>query len=280
MRTLGSGAHAEYHVIGLDCAHDAAIVAAAVRAVPGVDSVEASVASGKLTMVAADAAVFAAAEQAAAGAGFPLQSAVATPVISAAYRRALWVVVVLNLGYGIIEAAAGLISDSQALQADALDFVGDGAISFMGLLALRWSARRRATVALAQGLFLGALGLGVVGTTIYRVVLQQQPEAELMGVFGAVALAVNLAAAAALIPHRSGDASARAIWLFSRNDALGNLAIVIAAGLVAWTASPWPDLLVAFVIAALFLQSAQSIVRDAWKEIRSGALGRRRADAR
>lgn len=280
MRTLGSGAHAEYHVIGLDCAHDAAIVAAAVRAVPGVDSVEASVASGKLTMVAANAAVFAAAEQAAAGAGFPLQSAVATPVISAAYRRALWVVVVLNLGYGIIEAAAGLISDSQALQADALDFVGDGAISFMGLLALRWSARRRATVALAQGLFLGALGLGVVGTTIYRVVLQQQPEAELMGVFGAVALAVNLAAAAALIPHRSGDASARAIWLFSRNDALGNLAIVIAAGLVAWTASPWPDLLVAFVIAALFLQSAQSIVRDASKEMRSGALGRRRADAR
>ncbi len=280
MSTLGSGAHAEYHVIGLDCAHDAAIVAAAVRAVPGVDSVEASVASGKLTMVAADAAVFAAAEQAAAGAGFPLQSAVATPVISAAYHRALWVVVVLNLGYGIIEAAAGLISDSQALQADALDFVGDGAISFMGLLALRWSARRRATVALAQGLFLGALGLGVVGTTIYRVVLQQQPEAELMGVFGAVALAVNLAAAAALIPHRSGDANARAIWLFSRNDALGNLTIVIAAGLVAWTASPWPDLLVAFVIAALFLQSAQSIVRDAWKEIRSGAPGRRRADAR
>jgi len=98
-------------------------------------------------------------------------------------------------------------------------------------------------------------------------VLQQQPEAELMGVFGAVALAVNLAAAAALIPHRSGDASARAIWLFSRNDALANLAVVIAAGLVAWSGTPWPDLVVAVMIAALFLQSSWSIIRDARADI-------------
>lgn len=84
---------------------------------------------------------------------------------------------------------------------------------------------------------------------------------------GALALFVNIAAAAVLIPHRTGDANSRAIWLFSRNDALGNLAVVLAAGLVAWTASPWPDLVVAFAIAALFLQSSWSIVRDARREL-------------
>ncbi len=175
---------------------------------------------------------------------------------------------VLNVEYGIVEAVGGFLSDSQALKADALDFLGDGVISFVGLLALAWPLHRRARVALAQGLFLGALGVGVVGSTIHRVLVQQQPEAEMMGILGAVALAVNVAAAAlVLIPHRTGDATARAIWLFSRNDALGNLAVLVAASLVAWTASPWPDLVVAFVIAALFLQSAWSIVRDARREL-------------
>ena len=88
-----------------------------------------------------------------------------------------------------------------------------------------------------------------------------------MGIFGTVALVINVAAAAVLIPYRAGDANARAIWLFSRNDALGNIAVIVAAGLVAWTASPWPDLVVALVIAALFLQSAWSIVRDARREM-------------
>ena len=204
-----------------------------------------------------------------AAAGYPLQSTATPPKVDPAYRRALWIVVLLNAGYGIVEAVAGFVSNSQALKGDALDFVGDGLISFVGLLALAWPLRRRARVALAQGLFLGALGSGVIATTIYRVVVQQQPEAVMMGSFGAIALVVNLAAAAALIPHRTGDANARAIWLFSRNDALGNLAVVITAVLVAWTASPWPDLVVAFVIAALFLQSAWSIVRDARRELAS-----------
>ena len=100
--------------------------------------------------------------------------------------------------------------------------------------------------------------------------MQQQPEARSWAFFGAVALALNVAAAVRFIPHRTGDAGARAIWLFSRNDALGNLAVVVAAGLVAWTASPWPDLVIAFVIATLFLQSARSILRDAQRELTSG----------
>jgi cation diffusion facilitator family transporter len=188
--------------------------------------------------------------------------------ITPAYRRALWIVVGLNVGYGLVEMVGGFISGSQALKADALDFLGDGLISFLGLLAIGWSLAWRARSALIQGLFLAVLGLGVLATTGYRVLVLNQPEAELMGLFAIVALVVNVAAAAVLIPHREGDANVRAVWLFSRNDAIGNLAVVVAAGLVWWTGTAWPDLVVAFVIAGLFLQSAWSIIRDAQGDLR------------
>jgi cation diffusion facilitator family transporter len=189
--------------------------------------------------------------------------------ITPAYRRALWIVVGLNVGYGLVEMVGGFISGSQALKADALDFLGDGLISFLGLLAIGWSLAWRARSALIQGLFLAVLGVGVLATTGYRVLVLNQPEAELMGLFGAVALVVNVASAAVLMPHRVGDANVRAVWLFSRNDAIGNLAVVVAAGLVWWTETAWPDLAVAFVIAGLFLQSAWSIIRDARADLRA-----------
>jgi cation diffusion facilitator family transporter len=180
--------------------------------------------------------------------------------------------VLLNVGYGLIEMVGGFLSGSQALKADALDFLGDGLITVLGLLAIGWSLVWRARSALIQGLFLGALGLGVLVTTAYRVLVLNQPEAELMGLFGIVALGVNVAAAAVLIPHRTGDANVRAVWLFSRNDAIGNAAVVVAAGLVWWTATPWPDLAVAAVIAGLFLQSSWSIIRDARSDLRQAAI--------
>lgn len=189
--------------------------------------------------------------------------------ITPAYHRALWIVVGLNVGYGLVEMVGGFVSGSQALKADALDFLGDGLISFLGLLAIGWSLAWRARSALFQGLFLAALGVGVLATTGYRVLVLNQPEAGLMGLFAVVALAVNVASAAVLIPHREGDANVRAVWLFSRNDAIGNLAVVVAAGLVWWTGTAWPDLAVAVVIAGLFLQSAWSIIRDARADLRA-----------
>lgn len=185
-----------------------------------------------------------------------------------AYRRALWTVVVLNVGYGLAEIVAGFVSGSQALKADALDFLGDGTITLVGLLAIGWSLVWRARAALLQGVFLGLLGLGVLGTSAYRVFVLHQPEADIMGLFGAIALAVNVASAWVLLPHRTGDANVRAVWLFSRNDAIGNVAVIVAAGLVAWTATPWPDLVVAVIIAALFLQSSWAIIKDARRDLR------------
>jgi Co/Zn/Cd efflux system component len=192
-----------------------------------------------------------------------------------AYRRALWIVVVLNVGFGLCELAGGFLAGSQALKADSLDFIGDGSITFVGLLALAWTQPARARVALVQGLFLAALGLGVLGTAAWRAVNAVAPEAELMGGIGVAALAVNVAAAMVLARFREGgDASARAIWLFSRNDALANVAVIAAAVLVGWTESAWPDLLVAVVIALLFLHSSTEIIGGARRELREQRAGR------
>ena len=185
-----------------------------------------------------------------------------------AYRRALWLVASMNLGFGLAEIVGGFIADSQALKADALDFIGDGSITFVALLALGWSAHGRAKVALTQGLFLAALGLGVIGMAAWRALNAQPPEAELMGGIGVVALVINVSAALILSRFREGDANVRAVWLFSRNDALANVAVIVAAVLVAWTNSAWPDLVVAACIAVLFLQSSTEIVRDARRQLR------------
>lgn len=266
-----------YRVTGMDCADDAAEIERAARALPGVEQVRVSTATQIMTLHVAAAESLPQVERAVRGVGYRLDrlresgSEVVDDEdlpedlshITPGYKQALWIVVMLNAGYGVVQMVAGILAGSQSLKADALDLLGDGLITFLGLAAIGWSLVWRARAALVQGVFLGVLGVGVLANTVYRVLVLNQPEAEMMGVFGAIALVVNVAAAAVLLPHRTGDASVRAVWHFSRNDAIGNLAVVVAAGLVAWTGTPWPDLVVAVVIAGLFLQSSWAIVRDA-----------------
>ena len=188
--------------------------------------------------------------------------------VDPAYRRVLWIVVILNIGFGVIELVGGFLANSQALKADSLDFLGDGSITFVGLLALSWAASTRARVALTQGIFLGALGLWVIAMAIWRALNAIPPEAGLMGGIGVAALLVNVTAALLLARFRDrGDAQARAIWLFSRNDAINNVAVIVAALLVYWLNSAWPDLIVAGFIAVVFLHSAWEIVRHAIGEL-------------
>ena len=188
--------------------------------------------------------------------------------ITPAYRKALWMVVLLNIGYGIAEMVGGFLADSQALKADALDFLGDGSITFLGLLAIGWSLKLRASSALIQGIFLGAMGISILAYTVYRTQVLHIPESGMMGVFGVIALLINIAAVVVLLPHRKGDANVRTVWLFSRNDALGNILVVVAAGLVFLTDTSWPDLIAAGMIAVIFLQSSWSIVKEARNDIK------------
>lgn len=273
----------EYRVTGMDCSSCAAKITAAVRATPGVEDVKVSIASQIMTLAMKDnsTALLSSVEAKVNTLGYSLRkieqsdhggNSPGITHLAPAYKSALLVVILLNVGYGIIEMMGGVISGSQALKADALDFLGDGSITLLGLLAIGWSMVWRARSALIQGVFLAVLGVGVLFAAGYRVFVLNEPDAELMGIFGAIALCVNVAAALVLMPHRAGDANVRAVWLFSRNDAIGNLAVVVAAGLVWWTGKSWPDIVVAAAIAALFLRSAWVIVRDAQEDLNSAKL--------
>jgi Co/Zn/Cd efflux system component len=190
--------------------------------------------------------------------------------LSADYRRRLWIVIALNAAMFVVEMGAGAFARSQALQADALDFLGDAVTYGISLAVIGASLRVRAWTALAKGVSLTLMGLWVFGSTAYHVLVLDMPRAEVMGVVGLMALAANVASVLLLVKYKEGDANVRSVWLCSRNDAIGNVAVMIAALGVWGTATKWPDLLVAAIMASLFLWSSAQILRASIREIRIG----------
>lgn len=188
--------------------------------------------------------------------------------LSSDYKRRLWAVIAINAAMFAVEMAAGHYAGSQALRADALDFLGDALTYGISLAVIGASVRIRTTAALAKGLSLFAMGVWVLGATLYRVFYIGVPEAGVMGVIGALALAANLASVLILMRYKDGDANVRSVWLCSRNDAIGNVAVMIAALGVWGTSTGWPDLIVAAIMATLFLSSSWQIVRQAVAEQR------------
>ncbi len=182
------------------------------------------------------------------------------------YKRRLWIVIALNATMFVVEMTAGHYAKSQALQADALDFLGDALTYGISLAVIGASIRARTNAALAKGISLFFMGAWVFGSTVYRVFYMGVPEAEIMGIIGALALATNLASVFLLVSYKDGDANVRSVWLCSRNDAIGNVAVMIAALGVLGTATGWPDLIVAAIMASLFLSSSYQIIRQALEE--------------
>lgn len=189
--------------------------------------------------------------------------------VSDDYRRRLWIVIALNATMFVVEMTAGHLAQSQALQADALDFLGDALTYGISLAVISASLRARTNAALAKGISLALMGAWVFGTTVWRVFAVGVPEAEIMGVVGALALATNLASVLLLVAYKDGDANVRSVWLCSRNDAIGNVAVMFAALGVWGTATGWPDLIVAAIMAGLFLSSSVQIIRQALEERRT-----------
>ena len=187
---------------------------------------------------------------------------------SADYKRRLWAVIVINAGMFGVEMTAGQLGRSRALQADALDFLADALTYGLSLAVIGMPLRVRAGAALLKGLSLSLMGVFVLGSTLWRVFVTGMPEAGVMGAVGFMALAANVASVALLISYKDGDANVRSVWLCSRNDAIGNVAVMLAAAAVWATATPWPDLIVAAGMAALFLSSSFQIVRQALAEYR------------
>lgn len=193
--------------------------------------------------------------------------------MSADFKRRLWIVIAINATMFAVEMTAGHMARSQALQADALDFFADALTYGLSLAVIGASLKVRATAALAKGLSLLVMGVWVFGSTIYRVIWLGTPEAEIMGLIGFLALAANLASVALLVRYKDGDANVRSVWLCSRNDAIGNVLVMLAALAVWATASGWPDIAVATVMAGLFLSSAWQILQQGLAEYRSeGAM--------
>jgi Co/Zn/Cd efflux system component len=168
----------------------------------------------------------------------------------------------------LVEVVAGLAAGSASLQADALDFLGDAANYAISLLVVGMALRYRASAALAKGLSMGAFGLWVIGMVIWHVLHGTLPSAFTMGAVGVAALAANAASFGLLWAYRHGDANMRSAWVCTRNDVLGNLAVLLAAAGVFGTGTGWPDVIVAAIMAALALQGAATVVRQAVLELR------------
>lgn len=184
------------------------------------------------------------------------------------YKRVLWSVIAINAVMFFVEMAAGRLAGSQALQADALDFLGDTLTYGISLAVIGSSLSVRANAALAKGLSLAAMGVFVFASTAYQVIVLGVPNAEVMGGIGLMALAANVASVLLLMGYKDGDANVRSVWLCSRNDAIGNIAVMGAALAVGMTTSAWPDLIVAAAMAVLFLNSSAQILRQALAERR------------
>lgn len=196
------------------------------------------------------------------------------------YRRVLWIVLLINAAMFAIEAGAGLAAGSASLQADAMDFLGDAANYAISLgvagLALRWRAR----AAYAKGAGLVVLGVWVISSMLWHAFTGTLPAAEVMGIVGFLALAANGAVALMLYRFRTGDANMRSVWICSRNDAIGNLAVLAAAAGVFGTGTGWPDVIVAAIMASLSISGGWQIVRHARADLREAVAieGRRRVE--
>ena len=187
---------------------------------------------------------------------------------AAAYRRVLWAVLAINAMMFLVEIGAGLAAGSASLQADALDFLGDAANYAISLIVVGMALRYRATAALAKGATMGLFGLWVIGTVVWHAVHGTLPSAFTMGAVGFAALAANAASFGLLWAYRGGDANMRSAWICTRNDVLGNLAVLLAALGVFGTGTGWPDIVVATIMAALALQGAAIVVRQSLAELR------------
>ena len=184
------------------------------------------------------------------------------------YRRVLWAVLAINAAMFAVEVAAGLAAGSASLQADALDFLGDSGNYAISLLVVGMALRYRALAALLKGATMGVFGLWVIAITVWHAWHGTLPAAFTMGAVGTAALLANATSFGLLWAYRGGDANMRSAWICTRNDVLGNLAVLLAALGVLGTGTGWPDVTVAAIMAGLALHGAWVVINQSWSELR------------
>lgn len=188
------------------------------------------------------------------------------------YRRVLWIALCINAAMFGVELLGGLHAASVSLLADAVDFFGDAANYGVSLFVLGMAPLWRTRAALAKAAMMAGYGVFVLGKAGWSVVAGTTPEPLTMGVIGCIALVANVTVAALLYAFRAGDADMRSVWLCSRNDAIGNVAVIGAALGVSGTATNWPDLAVATVMAALALIAARAVLVQSRRELSASSI--------
>ena len=183
------------------------------------------------------------------------------------FRRTLWAVIFINAFMFLVEMPMGFVGGSESLKADSLDFLGDTATYTISLMVIGHSLLWRARAALLKGISLSLMGLWVLGSAIYHVFYLGEPSAMIMGSVAVAAFTANMVSVLLLYRYKDGDSNVRSVWLCSRNDAVGNVAVMVAASGVWLSGTAWPDLIVATVMASLFLSSAFQIYRQASAEM-------------
>ena len=199
----------------------------------------------------------------------PADEAAKSTVVDPGFRKVLWIALIANAAMFFIEVGASWTAGSVSLLADSLDFGGDAANYALSLFVLGMAIQTRAKAALLKGVCMGLYGVGVLGFALYAAFQGNVPAYATMGAVAVLALAVNVGVAAIQYRYRNGDSNMRSVWLCSRNDAIGNLAVLGAAVLVGVTQAAWPDLLVAALMASLGLSSSVTVIRQARSEINS-----------
>lgn len=183
------------------------------------------------------------------------------------YRKILWAALLINLGMFLVEVVTGLGASSVSLLADSLDFLGDAANYGISLWVLGMAITLRARASLFKAASMLVFGIGVLAVAFWHLLNGEVPNAPTMGVVGTLALLANLGTAALLYAYREGDSNMRSVWLCTRNDALGNLAVLLAALGVFGTGSAWPDLAVASIMASLAISAAFQVMKQARQEL-------------
>ncbi len=187
-----------------------------------------------------------------------------------AFKRAIWMVIFLNAGMFIVEIWGGQIANSLALFADAMDFLADAATYAISLVVIGMPLVIRAKAAIVKGISLTIMGILVLGGVFYNLFILDVPEYTTMGIIGFMALIANLLSVLILYKFKDGDSNVRSVWLCSRNDAIGNILVMLAAVAVFYTNSALPDLIVAGLMSMLFLSSSYKIIEQARQELKTG----------
>ncbi|MBC7430389.1 MAG: cation transporter [Bacteriovorax sp.] len=187
-----------------------------------------------------------------------------------AFKRVLWISLILNFGMFFVEVIYGVLSNSLSLRADAIDFLGDGANYFVTLFILNSALKTKAKFSSAKAIFMLVFGAWILVEAVMRFFSHSVPNSFTMSWVGAMALAVNGLCAFLLFKFKDGDSNMQSVWLCSRNDAIGNVAVIVASGGVYWWGTQWPDLVVAIFMASLAVHSGAQILRSARNELTHG----------